>query len=74
MLNKDIRLRERRKLPKKSGLIITHTGHILDYVRADKGHVMCNGIIGCSGHPQELLESIRKLGYEECIACQLQRK
>ena len=28
---------------KKSGLVITHTGYILDYLDADKGHVMCDG-------------------------------
>ncbi|WP_455363979.1 ABC transporter ATP-binding protein [[Eubacterium] cellulosolvens] len=72
LLQKDIRLRERRKMPQKAGLIITHTGHILDYVRVDRAYVMCNGRIGCSGHPQELLEQIRKMGYEECIRCHLQ--
>jgi Fe-S cluster assembly ATP-binding protein len=74
LLNKDVQLQKRRRLPKKSGLIITHTGYILDYVRADRGYVMCDGIIGCSGHPQELLEDIRRLGYEECVACHLQRE
>jgi len=72
LLKKDIHLRERRKMSQKAGLIITHTGHILDYVRVDKAYVMCNGHIGCSGHPQELLEQIRKMGYEECIKCHLQ--
>lgn len=72
LLKKDVRLRERRKMPLKTGLIITHTGHILDYVKADRAHVMCHGRIGCSGHPQELLEQIRKMGYEECIRCHLQ--
>lgn len=72
LLKKDVRLRERRKMPPKTGLIITHTGHILDYVKADRAHVMCHGRIGCSGHPQELLEQIRKMGYEECIRCHLQ--
>ncbi len=71
LLRKDIRLRERRKMPQKGALVITHTGHILDYVRVDRAHVMCHGRIGCSGHPQELLEQIRKMGYEECIRCHL---
>ena len=73
LLRKDIRLRERREMPPKTGLIITHTGHILDYVKVDRAHVMCHGRIGCSGHPRELLEEIRKMGYEECIQCHLQR-
>ena len=74
LLQKDIRLRERRKIPQKAGLIITHTGHILDYVRVDRAYVMCHGRIGCSGHPQELLEEIRKMGYEECVRCHLQKR
>ena len=73
LLKRDIRLRERREMPPKTGLIITHTGHILDYVEVDRAHVMCHGHIGCSGHPRELLEEIRKMGYEECIRCHLQR-
>ena len=73
LLNRDIHLRERRRMPPKAGLIITHTGYILDYVKVDVGHVMCEGRIGCSGHPRELLEQIREAGYEECIRCHLQR-
>ena len=73
LLRRDVRLRERKEMPLKTGLIITHTGHILDYVKVDRAHVMCHGRIGCSGHPRELLEEIRKMGYEECIRCHLQR-
>lgn len=53
----------------KSGLVITHTGHILDYIHVDKAHVMCNGHIGCSGTPSRILEDIRNLGYPECVRC-----
>jgi Fe-S cluster assembly ATP-binding protein len=53
----------------KMGLIITHTGYILDYVAADVGHVLNKGIIGCSGNPRELLECVGNKGYEECIRC-----
>lgn len=73
LLRRDIRLRERREMSPKAGLIITHTGHILDYVKVDRAHVMCHGYIGCSGHPRELLEEIQKKGYEECIQCHLQK-
>jgi Fe-S cluster assembly ATP-binding protein len=55
------------------GLIITHTGHILDYVNARTGYVMCNGTIGCTGDPHEMLVTIRERGYEECIKCYLGR-
>lgn len=55
------------------GLIITHTGHILDYVNARTGYVMCDGTIGCTGDPHEILNTIRDKGYDECIKCYLGR-
>jgi Fe-S cluster assembly ATP-binding protein len=64
LLQKDL-VRKRSK----SGLIITHTGYILDYVEADHGHVLCDGTIVCSGNPREQLEGIRKHGFEECATC-----
>jgi Fe-S cluster assembly ATP-binding protein len=51
------------------GLIITHTGYILDYVEADHGQVLLNGTIICSGNPREQLETIRQSGFEECVKC-----
>lgn len=57
----------------KSALIITHTGQILDYVQADKGYILCNGMVMCSGNPLELLNEIKKRGYEECVRCKLKR-
>ncbi len=54
----------------KSGLIITHTGFILNYVTADKGHVMLDGKIMCQGNPLEIFEGIQKYGYQECVKCQ----
>ena len=54
---------------KKSGLIITHTGFILDYLEADTGHMLCNGEIRCHGNPREILKVIKERGYQECIEC-----
>jgi Fe-S cluster assembly ATP-binding protein len=54
---------------RRAGLIITHTGHILNYVEADKAHVMLDGSIGCSGTPRLILDVISKHGYEECVRC-----
>jgi Fe-S cluster assembly ATP-binding protein len=65
LLEKDLRRVDR----KKSGLIITHTGYILNYLNADQGHVMSNGQIACQGQPQEVLEHIKQRGYEECVRC-----
>ncbi|MGA1865390.1 MAG: ABC transporter ATP-binding protein [bacterium] len=53
----------------ESGLIITHTGHILNYVDADVGHVLYNGALDCVGNPREILHCLEELGYEECIRC-----
>lgn len=53
----------------KSGLIVTHSGHILDYVNADIAYVMLEGTIICAGNPRDLLEDIRKKGYEGCVQC-----
>jgi Fe-S cluster assembly ATP-binding protein len=53
----------------KSGLIITHTGYILDYVDADIGHVLMEGELACSGNPREILKTIKEQGYDECVNC-----
>ena len=52
-----------------AGLIITHTGHILNYVNAHKGYLLINGKLYCEGNPQELLADIKKYGYERCVQC-----
>ena len=53
----------------KSGIIITHFGHILDYTKTDRAHVMLGGAVVCSGDPKEILEQIKANGYEGCVAC-----
>ncbi|HWQ20875.1 MAG TPA: ABC transporter ATP-binding protein [Methanotrichaceae archaeon] len=53
----------------KSGIIITHFGHILEYMKTDRAHVMLGGSIVCSGDPVEILDQIKKSGYEGCVAC-----
>jgi Fe-S cluster assembly ATP-binding protein len=70
LLEKDCPIPERKCM----GLIITHTGHILDYVSARTGYVMCGGVIGCEGDPREILATIREKGYQECISCFLKRR
>lgn len=54
---------------KNSGLVITHTGYILDYLDVDKGHVMINGEFKCHGNPREILKLIKEKGYNECLQC-----
>ncbi|HAA90067.1 MAG: FeS assembly ATPase SufC [Thermoanaerobacterales bacterium 50_218] len=62
--------RELKQTRQKAGLIITHTGYILEYVAADVGHVLFDGRFSCSGfNPQELLKWIQEHGYSECARC-----
>jgi Fe-S cluster assembly ATP-binding protein len=65
-------MRDLRRRNRTSGLIITHTGHILDYVNADRGQVMYNGVLCCDTRPtrpRDILDHISKYGYKECIRC-----
>ncbi|MDY6893059.1 MAG: ABC transporter ATP-binding protein [Chloroflexota bacterium] len=64
LLQKDLKRRRTR-----SCLIITHTGHILDYVRATKGYVLLDGMIQCERDALEVLDSIKENGYEGCVKC-----
>ncbi|PIF04017.1 MAG: ABC transporter ATP-binding protein [Arcobacter sp.] len=48
---------------KRSALIITHTGFILDYIKADYAHMMIDGKIEFSGKPAKLLKRIKENGY-----------
>jgi len=68
LLEKDKYLAKR----KKSGLVLTHTGYILEYIDADKGHVMCDGMIKWHGNPREILKDIKQRGYKECLECRSQ--
>ncbi len=52
-----------------SGLIISHTGHILDYVNARTGYVLCDGRVICEGDPHDILTTIKEKGYQECVSC-----
>ncbi len=58
---------------KKAGIIITHTGHILNYVDADYGVILYKGKIVCMGNPFDLLKDISEFGYEGCVKRCLRR-
>lgn len=64
-LSQKDRLRQRTKM----GLIITHTGFILDYVTADRGQVLYDGVMTCKQNPLEIFRCIKQAGYEECVRC-----
>jgi Fe-S cluster assembly ATP-binding protein len=65
LLHKESRLRKRMN----SGIIITHTGLILNYLNADRGYMLINGCLTCSGNAREIFELIQKRGYKECQNC-----
>ncbi|MHC1626824.1 MAG: ATP-binding cassette domain-containing protein [Methanoculleaceae archaeon] len=65
LLQKDVHLVNRRR----SGLIITHTGYILDHIDADQGHVMIDGSIRCHGNPRDIIRVVKESGYRECLSC-----
>jgi Fe-S cluster assembly ATP-binding protein len=65
LLQKD----RRRQHRDNSGLIITHTGFIMDYVDADRAYILGDGRLCCQGNPRELLHDIKNFGYEECAKC-----
>jgi Fe-S cluster assembly ATP-binding protein len=63
-------LLDRNKLPserKRAGLIITHSGFVMHYIKADRAHVMLNGQIACSGMPDEITKRIMESGFEKCV-------
>jgi len=65
ILDKDKHIWERNS----SGLIITHTGAILDFVKADFGHLIINGTLKCTANPNDIFEYIKEKGYKECKKC-----
>lgn len=65
----DKSMREQKDRVDTSGLIITHTGYILDYINADRGQVMYNGVLCCEARPRDILEHVGKYGYQECVRC-----
>ncbi len=68
-VDSDLSLKERKQQTKTAGLIITHTGYILDYVNADRGQVLYQGHLCCEGRPRDILDHIREHGYQECVRC-----
>ena len=64
LLEKDLKRKRGR-----SGLIITHTGHILSYVNAMRGYVMLDGKLLSEGNPLDVLDCIKRHGYQECGSC-----
>ena len=54
---------------RRAGLIITHTGQIMNYVHPDKGHVIVDGVLVGSGNPELIFEEVSRHGYMNCKNC-----
>ncbi len=67
--NRDETLMQAHHRRRKAGLVITHTGHILEYVDVDMGHTLMYGRLACEGNPREMLREIRDNGFDECYRC-----
>jgi Fe-S cluster assembly ATP-binding protein len=65
----DVSMKELKRERSTSGLIITHTGYILDYINADRAQVLYNGHLCCEDTPRKILDHIRRFGYQECVRC-----
>ncbi len=65
----DMSMKEQKERRHASGLIITHTGYILDYISADRGMVMYDGSLCCEARPRDILDHVSIYGYEECVRC-----
>lgn len=65
----DRSLRELKTRRTVAGLIITHTGHILEYINADRGQVLYEGKLCCESNPRDILDHISRFGYQECLRC-----
>jgi Fe-S cluster assembly ATP-binding protein len=57
-----------------SALVITHKGDILEYIKAKYGCILLGGQFHCFTHPTHIYDDIKKLGYEECVACRVRNK
>ena len=57
----------------RSGLIITHHGHILRFVNVHAAYVILQGTIVCSGSPTKILTQILTEGYGWCYKCPMRR-
>ena len=60
-------VQEYAKQKGKSVIIITHTGHILDYVKSNRGFLMLSGQLWPIKNPKKALAQIKKGGYEQAL-------
>jgi Fe-S cluster assembly ATP-binding protein len=66
-INKMLRKKMLGRQREKSALLITHTGHILNYIEADVGHVFIDGKVAYTGDPALIMENIKRRGFRGAI-------
>lgn len=66
-INKILQKERAKKLRERSAIIITHTGHILNYIDADIGHIFMDGKIVYTGKPKSIMEDIKKYGFSGAV-------
>ena len=64
LFQRDLPIRERTV----GGIIVTHTGAILEHLHATRGYVLVDGRLMCSGAPLDIFDQISKHGFENCLA------
>lgn len=62
LLQKDVPIIKRQN----SGIIVTHSGNILEEIHANIGYVMIGGRIVCSGPPLDIFDQIKTNGFAQC--------
>ncbi len=62
------------KAANASTLIITHKGDVLEYIKATYGCILLDGQFHCFRDPLRIYNDIKKVGYEECVACQIRSR
>ncbi len=73
-INKILQRDTPKQQRERSAIIITHTGHILNYIEADVGHVFMDGKIVCTGEPKTIMEDIKKFGFTGCVESCIKNK
>ncbi|MHA1376968.1 MAG: ABC transporter ATP-binding protein [Candidatus Helarchaeota archaeon] len=57
-----------------SALIVTHSGEILKYIKAQKACVLLDSEIFCYPKPVEIFGSINLMGYKACVECEKRKE
>ena len=57
-----------------SSLIITHQGEILNHIKSKRACVLLNSTIYCYANPQDIFKTLKEVGFQKCIECEIRKK